>query len=754
MSPQSYSFAVLRRPLLSKNLLFEFHRITAQDPSAFEVKILAIFSDPLLLEALQLASPELYLATLQLLQNGAVSGKQKLLLTLYKYLIRLCYRCTPFGLFAGYFPVGISSQTDIRFSRQPLRRHRRLDHRILGAIKDLILRNPRYANQLRFYPNTSLYRLGQTFRYVQRLQNDHRAGFSLNQVAAHPVLDELLKKAKNGLLLSDLLAMLLDANLSKANARAYLKSLLDSQLLVSDIEINITGPDYLGLLIARIGRLSGGKILAGKLSQIQKALASKSTLKDLHQQLDNLLGGQINGPSIQTDLCFQTRSAVVSQKTIDYLRGRIAKMGHLFKAAQSRDLANFARDLNERYGQQYVPLLTALDYDYGVGYGRLKNESQPGIVLGANLDFPGPVPPDSEGTDPLTEAVYLDTISQNAYCVQLTDQMLSSGKDYPLPESFYLLGSIITASQQALDNSDFLFELKALGGPSASHLLTRFSLSDPSLRRQIGSVIKTEQMLRPDAIFAEIAHVSDLKDANVTARAAFRDFEICYLAASGAPHQLELCDLTVRSDDGKKLSLYSQKYQKEVIPILSCAHHYSTGLPVYRFLCELAGQHNKALYWDWGQFSNRAFLPRIQYEKLVLSKASWQLGPSELTALGRLPKNNSAPAQEPLLQWWKQLKEQRKLPRYFTVGSLDNQLFMDSENPLSLTLLTKILKKTGSLRLTETLEEPLQGLLKDHGEYFSSEIIISICSPSKHGAQQRPIPTGSCKTDQDLYAYQ
>jgi hypothetical protein len=91
--------------------------------------------------------------------------------------------------------------------------------------------------------------------------------------------------------------MLLDANLSKANARAYLKSLLDSQLLVSDIEINITGPDYLGLLIARIGRLSGGKILAGKLSQIQKALASKSTLKDLRQQLDNLLGGQTNGPS-------------------------------------------------------------------------------------------------------------------------------------------------------------------------------------------------------------------------------------------------------------------------------------------------------------------------------------------------------------------------------------------------------------------------------------------------------------------------
>jgi hypothetical protein len=115
MSPQSYSFAVLRRPLLSKNLLFEFHRITAQDPSAFEATILAIFSDPLLLEALQLASPELYLATLQLLQNGAVSGKQKLLLTLYKYLIRLCYRCTPFGLFAGYFPVGISAKLILDF---------------------------------------------------------------------------------------------------------------------------------------------------------------------------------------------------------------------------------------------------------------------------------------------------------------------------------------------------------------------------------------------------------------------------------------------------------------------------------------------------------------------------------------------------------------------------------------------------------------------------------------------------------------
>jgi thiopeptide-type bacteriocin biosynthesis protein len=726
MSPQSYPFALLRRPLLSKDVLYQFHRTTAEDPSAFGPMLLAIFSDPLLLEALQLASVQLYDATLEVLQTGTVSGKHKLLVTLYKYLIRLCCRCTPFGLFAGYFPVTFCSKTDIEFSKQALQRHRKLDHRILGAIKNLILKNPRYVKQLIFYPNTSLYKLGDTFRYVQRLQENHAADFSLNQVVAHPVLDELLKKTKNGLLLSDLMASLIDANLSKANARAYLKSLVESQLLISEIELNITGPDYLRSLIANTARLDGGKTLFRKLRKIEKDLAGNRTCKNIDQQLDQLVPNQANVPSIQTDLHFRTQSAALNQKTIDYLSETIAKMQQLCKAGQNKDLSVFARDLNERYGQRRVPLSTALDYDYGIGYGRLKNQSQGTGLLLAGLDFHGSAQATSDATEPLAEAVYLDSIAQNAYCVQLTDQILNLNKEasVSLPESFYLLGSIITASQQALDCADFLFELKALCGPSASHLLTRFSLTDPSLRKQIVSIIKTEEMLRPQVIFAEIAHIADLKDANVTARAAFRDFEISYLAASSAQHHLGLCDLTVSSDDGKKLSLYSTKYQKEVVPVLSCAHNYSGGLPIYRFLCELASQHSPALYWDWGRFSNSSFLPRVQYEKLVLSKASWLLGPRELAALRTLPKKNPVSTHEPLRLWWKDIKDKGKLPRYFTVGSYDNQLLIDSENPISLTLLSQMLKKAGSLRLTENLEEPFEGLLRDKGKYFSSEIII------------------------------
>lgn len=740
MSLQSYPFAVLRRPLLPKDLLYNFHQSTCEDPQAFEAELLAIFSDPLLLEGLQLASMELYDATLQLLQTRTVSGKQKLLMSLYKYLVRLCCRCTPFGLFAGYFPVGISNKTDIEFLSLPLQRHRRLDHRILGAIKDLILKNPRYANQLRFYPNTSLYKLGDTLRFVQRLPNHDAAGFSLNEVAGHPVLDELLQKAQSGLLLSELMAFLTGVNLSKANAWAYVKSLVDSQLLVSGIEMNITGPDYLRLLIARTGQLEGSGALVKKLRKLEKGLVENRTFKNLDQQLGKLLPGHTNTPCIQTDLCFRTQNAAFSQKTIDYLRARIAKMGRLCKAGQSQDLALFARDLNARYGQQQVPLLKALDYDYGVGYGELKNEIQRSSSLLAGLEFPIATQTDSEATDPLTEAVFLDYMARNAHCIQLTDQMLNpdSNAVASLPESFYLLGSLITASQQALDNADFLFELKALSGPSAANLLTRFSVADASLRNQIANIIQTEQMRRPDVIFAEIVHIANLRDANVTARAAFRDFEICFLASGGAQHKLGLCDLTVSSDDGKKLSLHSTKYQKEVIPVLSCAHNYSQGLPIYRFLCELASQHSTALYWDWGRFSNSPFLPRVQYEKLVISKASWQLRPDELAALKTLQKKNSLSSQDPLRVWWKEIKGKRRLPRYFTVGNHDNQLLIDSEHPISLALLAQILKKDGSLRLTENLEEPFKGMLEDEGKHFSSEIIIPFANHQNPVASSTP----------------
>jgi thiopeptide-type bacteriocin biosynthesis protein len=72
------------------------------------------------------------------------------------------------------------------------------------------------------------------------------------------------------------------------------------------------------------------------------------------------------------------------------------------------------------------------------------------------------------------------------------------------------------------------------------------------------------------------------------------------------------------------------------------------------------------------------------------------------------------------------------------VGNHDNQLLIDSEHPISLALLAQILKKDGSLRLTENLEEPFKGMLEDEGKHFSSEIIIPFANHQNPVASSTP----------------
>src|SRR4051812_38992671 len=93
-------FYLLRTPLLPLDVLKEFDGLShAQLPD----KLRSIFSDPLLQEAIYIASPELYQETQKWLQGILTDQKEvnKLVLSLFRYLLRMTTRCTPYGLFAG-----------------------------------------------------------------------------------------------------------------------------------------------------------------------------------------------------------------------------------------------------------------------------------------------------------------------------------------------------------------------------------------------------------------------------------------------------------------------------------------------------------------------------------------------------------------------------------------------------------------------------------------------------------------------------
>ena len=80
-----------------------------------------ILDDATFLEALYLASPVLYQEAMNW-KEGKISDPkklQKIPISLGKYYLRMCSRCTPFGLFAGCGVVEWSEETHCR----PVRVH-------------------------------------------------------------------------------------------------------------------------------------------------------------------------------------------------------------------------------------------------------------------------------------------------------------------------------------------------------------------------------------------------------------------------------------------------------------------------------------------------------------------------------------------------------------------------------------------------------------------------------------------------------
>src|SRR5262249_54121206 len=199
----------------------------------------------------------------------------------------------------------------------------------------------------------------------------------------------------------------------------------------------------------------------------------------------------------------------------------------------------------------------------------------------------------------------------------------------------------------------------SVSGPSGARLLGRFGHADPELALYVERHLRAEEALRPDAVFAEVVHLPEGRLGNILARPTWHAYEVPYLGRSALPaeRQLPLSDLRV-AVDGARVVLWSARLGREVLPRLTCAHNFTTGQGVYRFLCALQGQGvASGLAWDWGPLAGSAFLPRVVYGRLVLARAQWRLTAAEVA---RLP----AGGPEPTLAAGRRWRHERGLPRW------------------------------------------------------------------------------------------
>lgn len=174
-------------------------------------------------------------------------------------------------------------------------------------------------------------------------------------------------------------------------------------------------------------------------------------------------------------------------------------------------------------------------------------------------------------------------------------------------------------------------------------------------------------------------HLPEARIGNVIRRPTLRQYEIPYLAQSVLPqkNQIQVDDLYI-SLKNNKIILRSKRLNKEVKPYLTNAHNYSANpLPVYHFLCDLYSQNiQSGIYFNWGDLKNiYNFLPRVEYQNIVLSKASWKITNKEIKKISLLLNSKERLFSE--LEDWRKMKQ---IPQWVQWVKSDNKLTINLGN--------------------------------------------------------------------------
>src|SRR5215216_819238 len=718
-----------------------------RDRVKLRARLLAAVRRPELRDAIWVASPSMDEA-LEVWQKDPDSRQgRKLESAVVSYFIRAAARATPFGLFAGCTIGTINGRTRLHLqARERYQRHSRLDTDYLWALAEAVEHDPQLRKLFVYEPNSSLYEAAGRVRLAQARLTATGRSYHLVAVEESPYLTAVLEQARGGTTLEGAAEVLVDDEISQAEAEEYVAELVDNQLLVGDARPLVTGDEPVHGLVATLRAHEETARIAERLDEVRAALeaidaAGLGASPDRYRTVASLLGELPAQPDlsrlVQVDLVKPAQEATLGSRVVSEITRGIRILHQLAPPQAPDGLSRFREAFSERYQTREIPLVEALDEETGIGFERSGSPLAEAAPLLDGLPFPAGDPEVMPwtGRDGLLLGKLAHALAEGAgeIALEASDlEALASPQRRPLPDAFYVMATVAAESDRAIAQGAFRVLLQGLDGPPGALMLGRFCHADQTLHEFVRAHLQAEEARRPEQLFAEIVHLPDGRTGNILCRPVLREYEIPYLGRSGAPadRQIPVTDLlvSVRND---RIVLRSWRLGREVVPRLTTAHDEDwRNLGVYRFLCALQRQDVVSeLTWDWGPLREAPFLPRVVSGRLVLSRARWNLTEAELRALGQTRGADRFAA----VQAW---RAERRLPRYVALADRDHQLVIDLDNVLSVEALAHQLRGRRQALLIEMFPDPDALCVTGPEGRFVHELVV----PFVQAAAPRPEP--------------
>ncbi len=726
---------VLRTPLLP---LESFKDLTSEETIS-DHKLIELCKNKTISEAIFLASPSFF-SQIEKWINGEITDDEKILKLKYsvlKYISRISSRCTPYGLFAGCSVGHFSDKTQIIIDEQRNhKRHTRMDMNYVVALSDELSKIDNIRSNLKFYPNSSIYKIGSRYRYVEYFYKNNIRHYDIVAIDYSEYLEEILIAAKGGLRIIEVIGILTKEDIDYDEAQEFVDELIANQILISELEPSVSGQEFVKRLVS---------ILKDNFGVDDENVKFIEFIEEKLEKLDYSIGNHIKDYVyiselikkreipfdlkflFQCDLVVSTQFNVLDKKILKNIEHAIKFVNRIRKIKSKNYLDQFKEAFYERYEEHEMPLSTVLDPEIGIGYGlnTQSNDYNPLIddllLLSADKDIKEPREIKWTIIDDIIQKKIIKILQRNESIVQLTDDdfaFLPEASYADLPETMSFLTEIV-------EESDVIkIKFSGGGGGSAADLLARFCHSDESIGEFVNEIINFETGYNSGKIIAEIVHLPEARVGNILSRPDFRDFEIPYLARSVKSFEKQIClDDIMVSLRNNKILLRSKIHNKEILPKLTNAHNYSNSntLPIYHFLSDMQFNNYSGLYVDVSNLDHLfKFIPRIEYKNIILSCASWNFHIKDIKPLIEGKKQNN------LKEQMKIFKREFSLPDFVLLSDGDNELLINLNNLTSVEMFIDTVKNRQNLKLTEFIFNSTRQIVKNSsGQNFSNEIIMS-----------------------------
>jgi lantibiotic biosynthesis protein len=663
---------------------------------------------------------------------------------LLRYQIRMSTRPTPYGLFAGVALGAFGDSTAIAIDEtKPVRRARPDMEWLLSFVAALEAR-PEVRRQLRLVAHpAALARSGRVFLSDPTPLKDSTDG-AVVSVRDSRAVSAALARARSPIAFDQLVEDVgRDVDVDRDHIDRLLTELWRQGLLLTDLRPPLTTASPARYVVERLQSLAEPPSEAHALCQTLDALDAWGQLppadaaegwSGLKTRLDDLHAGVPT--TIQVDSRLGVTRATVSARVASEAARAADVLLRLTPVPRgSGHLTAYRGAFEARYGQdREVPLLELLDPNFGLG------------APGGHGGMPGVDGRRLAARHETLQAIALNALIQRRAMVAIDDATLNKLSLWDpdpaaLPVSLDLAVFIIANSATDVDRGAFHIALGPnLGARQAGRYIARFAdVLGAEAAQALTQSADAEVRHAPGAIWAELVYLPRrLRSGNVVVRPAIRPYEIAVGVPPGVPpdRAIPLSELSVSVREGRL------RLRWRGADVIVRAGHMLTNFQapqICRFLDDMAEDGVAQLSpFDWGPAFSYPFLPRLVYERCIVSPARWRIDTVSRDAdLGTHPRE--------FADRLARFRESWKLPRYCYLAIGDNRLLLDldaAEQAEVLRVELAALRAGSALMLHEALPGPEHAWVDGaEGCYIAELVVPLVLRPIAKPTPERAVAT-------------